>query len=76
MFPCGFIIYDYTFLCLHTQSTHFDNSKMVNWVNLVQNLAKIQRIIKNLKDSIFSMNLSKSLKSFGLQKELVYVREN
>ena len=37
-----FITYDYAFLCLYTQSRHFDNSKMVNWVNLVQKLTKIQ----------------------------------
>ena len=36
-----FNIYDYTFLCLYTQSRHFDNSKMVNCVNLVQKLTKI-----------------------------------
>ena len=27
------------------QSTHFGNSKMVNWVNLVQKLTKIQGIL-------------------------------
>ena len=43
-----FNIYDYTFLCLYTQSRHFDNSKMVNWVNLVQKLTKIQGIMQNL----------------------------
>ena len=37
-----FNTYDYPFLCLYTQSTNFDNSKMVNWVNLVQKLTKIQ----------------------------------
>ena len=36
--------YDYAFLCLYTQSRHFDNSKMVNGVNLVQKLTKIQHI--------------------------------
>ena len=43
-----FNTFDYTFLCFYTQSTHFDNSKMVNWVNLVQKLTKIQGIMKNL----------------------------
>ena len=42
VFPCGFIINDYDFVCLYNQSTYFDNSKMVNWVNLVQKLTKIQ----------------------------------
>ena len=42
-------IYDYAFMCLHTQSTHFDNSKMVNWVNLVQKLTKIQGKILRFK---------------------------
>ena len=37
-----FNTYDYAFLCLCTQSRHFDNSKMVNWVNLVKKLTKIQ----------------------------------
>ena len=31
------------FLCLYTQSRRFDNSKMINWVNLVQKLTKIQK---------------------------------
>ena len=39
--------YDYAFLCLYTQSRHFDNSKMVNWDNLVQKLTKIQEKCKN-----------------------------
>ena len=37
-----FNTYVYAFLCLYTQSRHFDNSKMINWVNLVQKLTKIQ----------------------------------
>ena len=36
------VVYDYAFLSLYIQSRHFDNSKMVNWVNLVQKLTKIQ----------------------------------
>ena len=40
-----FNTYDYGFLCLYTQCRHFDNSKMVNWVNLVQKLTKIQVIM-------------------------------
>ena len=42
------IIFHCAFLCLCTQSRHFENSKMVNWVNLVQKLTNIQGIIKNL----------------------------
>ena len=37
-----FNTYDYVFLCLYNQSRRFENSKMVNWVNLVQKLTKVQ----------------------------------
>ena len=37
-----FNTYDNAFLCLYTQGSHFDNSKMVNWDNIVQKLTKIQ----------------------------------
>ena len=40
-----FNTYDYVFMCLYTQSRRFDNSKMVNWVNLDQKLTKIQGIM-------------------------------
>ena len=36
---------DYAVLCLYIQIRHFDNFKMVNWVNLVQKLTKIQGIM-------------------------------
>ena len=44
-----FNTYNYAFLCLYTQSRHFDNSKMVNWVNLVQKLTKIQGKMQKFK---------------------------
>ena len=37
--------HDYAFIYLHTQSTHFDNSKMVKWVYVAQKLTKIQGIM-------------------------------
>ena len=40
-----FNTHDYAFLCLYTQSRHFENSKMVNWVSLVQKMTKIQGIM-------------------------------
>ena len=40
-----FIKPDYALIYLHTKSTHFDNSRMVNWVNLVQKLTKKQGIM-------------------------------
>ena len=44
-----FNTYDYAFLFLYTQSRHFDNSKMVNWVNLIQKLTKIQGKMQKFK---------------------------
>ena len=33
---------NYAFIYMCTQRRHFGNSKMVNWVNIVQKLTKIQ----------------------------------
>ena len=38
-------MYDYVFIYLCTQSAHFDNSKMVKWVYVVQKLTEIQGIM-------------------------------
>ena len=37
--------YDFAFIYLYTQSTHFDNSKMVKWDHIAQKLTKIQGIM-------------------------------
>ena len=37
--------YDFAFIYLYAQSTHFDNSKMVKWDHIAQKLTKIQGIM-------------------------------
>ena len=44
-FIASFFYINYAFTCMCTQRQNFGNSKMVNWVNIVQKLTKIQGII-------------------------------
>ena len=45
LFHSIFIIKNYAFAFMYTQRRHFGNSKMANWVNIDQELTKIQGII-------------------------------
>ena len=42
-------MYDYVFIYLYSQSTHFDKSKMVKWVYVAQKLTKIHGITHGIK---------------------------